>query len=122
MEVFQFVVDATALYDFTMTQWFSQFSRASTEVCYVRYESLVTEFALTTDRILSFLGLDWNASVANFAETAETRSARTPSYAKVRQGLSIGVQTSWRNYDFLFNTPEAKPLHKWAEFFGYPTQ
>jgi hypothetical protein len=46
---------------------------------------------------------------------------KTPSYRKVRQGLSIGVQSSWRNYGFLFQSAEAKPLHRWAEFFGYPT-
>jgi hypothetical protein len=60
--------------------------------------------------------------VLGFAKAAESRSTRTPSYQKVRQGLTIGVQTQWRNYGFLFQSPEAKPLFKWAEFFGYPTK
>ena len=121
MDSFRTIEQTVRLYDYAMNEWFANFSMDSAAVCYVRYDDLVTAFVPTTSRVLSFLGLDWDASVATFAETAETRSARTPSYAKVRQGLSIGVQTAWRNYDFLFNTPEAKPLHKWAEFFGYPT-
>ena len=56
-----------------------------------------------------------------FASTAATRSARTPSYSKVRQGLGIGVQTAWKNYRFLFESAAGTPLYKWAEFFGYPT-
>jgi len=39
----------------------------------------------------------------------------------VRQGLSLGIQTYWRNYDFLFTQPGAAPLTKWAKFFGYET-
>jgi len=43
---------------------------------------------------------------------------RTPSYAKVRSGVSIGVQTAWRNYAFLFKRQEARPLDRWVKFFG----
>jgi hypothetical protein len=70
---------------------------------------------------LGFLGVEWDEAVTRFAEAADARSARTPSYQKVRQGLKIGVQSSWRNYGFLFQSEAAKPLHKWAAFFGYPT-
>ena len=41
---------------------------------------------------------------------------------KIGKGLTLGVQTSWRNYGFLFQSAEAKSLHRWAEFFGYPTR
>ena len=57
-----------------------------------------------------------------FAQMAEARGARTPSYQKVRKGLGIGVQTAWRNYRFLFQSDAAMPLYHWARFFSYPTE
>ena len=67
-------------------------------------------------------GLQWDEHIRDFASLADARSGRTPSYQKVRKGLTLGVQTSWRNYGFLFQSPDAKPLYRWAEFFGYPTR
>lgn len=122
MENFHSIPDVAKIYDFTMTQWFSVHSMEDPLVHYVRYEQLVTEFETTLGDVLGFLGLEWDDEVLSFAAKAEARAAQTPSYQKVRKGLAIGVQTSWRNYEFLFKTPEAKPLYKWAEFFGYPTK
>lgn len=121
MENFRTIADSVRLYDFTMSEWFGVFTLDSPQVLYVRYEDLVTEFEPTIRRTLGFLSLPWDDAVLEFAARAEQRSAKTPSYQKVRQGLSIGVQTYWRNYGFVFQTPEAEPLHKWARFFGYPT-
>jgi spermidine/putrescine-binding protein len=72
--------------------------------------------------VLDFLGVEWNESVRDFSAAASNRAAKTPSYQKVRQGLSIGVQTQWQNYGFAFQSEAAKPLRKWAEFFGYPVE
>ncbi len=121
MDGFRTIESAVALYDFTMTQWFANFRRDDPRVHYLRYDDLVTAFEPSLRGVLGFLGLEWDPAVADFAAAAEKRASRTPSYQKVRQGLSIGVQTSWRNYDFVFREPVAKPLHRWAEFFGYPT-
>lgn len=122
MAHFQSFETAVGLYDFTMNQWFSTYTREDQRVHYLRYDDLVTEFDASVARVLSFLGVAWDDRVREFAQVASQRSARTPSYGKVRQGLSIGVQTAWRNYDFLFQSPAAKPLYRWAEFFGYPTR
>jgi hypothetical protein len=122
MEHFRTFENAVKLYDFTMTQWFSVYSLDDPRVHYVRYDTLVTEFEPTVRGALDFLNVPWDDAVLGFAKAAESRSTRTPSYQKVRQGLTIGVQTQWRNYGFLFQSPEAKPLFKWAEFFGYPTK
>ena len=122
MEHFRSFETAVALYDFTMEQWFSVHDMTAPAVCYLRYDDLVTDFDASVGRVLAFLGVDWDDSVREFAQLAAQRSARTPSYGKVRQGLSIGIQTAWRNYEFLFQSPAARPLYKWAEFFGYPTR
>jgi len=121
MENFRTFEGAVRLYDFTMKQWFDHFSLDDPKVHYVRYDSLVTDFKETTSKALDFLGVAWVDEVNNFAAAAEKRAATTPSYQKVRKGLSVGVQTYWRNYDFLFKSKAAEPLYKWAEHFGYPT-
>ena len=119
MEHFRTFETAAKLYDFTMTQWFAVHGFDDPRVHYVRYDDLVTDFEPTLRGALHFLGVGWDPAVLDFARAAEQRSARTPSYQKVRQGLSIGVQTSWRNYRFLFNSDAARPLRKWVGHFGY---
>jgi hypothetical protein len=121
MENFRSIESSIRLYDIVMTEWFTYFTMDTPNVCYVRYDDLVTNFDDVARRVLEFLGVEWDDAVRDFSTTAEQRAAKTPSYAKVRQGLSIGVQSQWRNYAFLFDTDAAKPLRKWAEFFGYPT-
>jgi tetratricopeptide (TPR) repeat protein len=113
---------AVRLYDFTMDQWFGTYSMDDPQVHYLRYDDLVTDFDTSVRGVLGFLGLDWDEQIREFAALAEARSGRTPSYQKVRQGLALGVQSSWRKYGFLFQSAEAKPLYRWAEFFGYPTR
>lgn len=113
--------DTIRIYDLTMTEWFKVHSMDDPSVHYVRYDDLVTDFETITRGTLEFLGLEWDPAVLEFAERAGERANRTPSYQKVRQGLSLGIQTYWRNYDFLFTQAEAAPLTKWAKFFGYET-
>jgi hypothetical protein len=122
MENFRTIAGTARAYDHAMTQWFSRFSLEDERVCYVRYDELVVDFETTARRVVGFLGLEWDEAMRDFAAAAEQRAARTPSYEKVRQGLTLGVQSSWRNYGFAFQSKEAAPLKKWADFFGYPTQ
>ena len=85
----------------------------------MRYDALVQDFEAEMRRILAFLGVAWRDEVADFAATAEKRKVKTPSRKKVLQGLAIGVQSSWQDYRFLFETPAAAVLHPWVERFGY---
>jgi len=119
MENFRNIADAAALYDFTMRQWFSVHSFDDPTVCYVRYEELVNDFQPTVERVLNFIGAEWDDAILGFAESADKRFAKTPSYQKVRSGIKIGVQTSWKNYDFLWNTKETAVLKPWVKHFGY---
>ncbi|MEP7241574.1 MAG: sulfotransferase [Devosia sp.] len=121
MENFTSIAGAVRAYDKAMSEWFGSHTLTDNAVHYIRYDDLVLDFRKTMSGALEFLGLEWNDDVNDFAVKAETRAGRTPSYIKVRQGLTIGVQSSWRNYGFLFQTPETKALNKWAEFFGYET-
>lgn len=119
MDNFTTVADTCRAYDFTMGQWFKTHSLESERVCYVRYDRLVEDLQQEITRTLQFLGAEWDQSILQFARRAGERRNRTPSYQKVRQGMSIGVQTSWRNYEFLFRKPAARSLDRWVKFFGY---
>lgn len=121
MEHFRTLDGAARLYDFTMTQWFAVFALDDPRVHYLRYDDLVTSFEPSMRGALSFLGVGWSDDVLDFADAAEQRAAKTPSYQKVRQGLSIGVQSSWRHYGFAFQSETMQPVKKWADFFGYST-
>ncbi len=121
MENFRSMEGVARAYDHTMDEWFRHHTMDDPQVHYVRYEQLVPEFDPVVAGVLQFLGLEWQDAVRDFAKAAEGRAAKTPSYQKVRQGVAIGVQTSWRNYGFVFQSEAAKPLRKWAEFFGYET-
>ena len=101
-----------------MTEWFKVHALDDPNVRNVRNDELVTDFEYCTRGLLDFLVVPWDYSVRVFSKSAEGRAARTPSYHKVRQGLSIGVQTQWENYRFAFQSEAARPLKKWAEFFG----
>lgn len=119
MDNFTTFADSCRAYDFTMGQWFKVFSLESGRVCYISYDRLVENLQEEVTRALQFVGAEWDKSILQFAQRADDRKARTPSYPKVRSGVSIGVQTSWRNYEFLFRRTEARPLDRWVKFFGY---
>lgn len=112
---------ACALYDYAMTNWFSVHTLGSDQVCYVRYELLVADFTNEMKRVLAFLGLEWNDRVSDFGSLADDRRASTPSYRKVRQGLTLGVQSNWRKYRSLFEQEDARVLNRWVRHFGYQT-
>jgi hypothetical protein len=119
MDCFTSFEETCETYDFIMGLWFSNFDLDSQNVCYVKYDGLCNNFDEEVTRVLKFIGTDWDPAVLNFAENAKTRSQRTPSYSKVKLGNTIGVQTSWNKYQFLFQKPEARVLDKWVTFFGY---
>ncbi|AGY92610.1 hypothetical protein SPICUR_08410 [Spiribacter curvatus] len=90
-------------YDYVMKNWFEVFPGETDRVCYVYYDELVTNFEPTIRRVIDFLGVEWDDAVLDFAEHSKKRAVRTPSYANVRKGLSLGVQSSYQNYLFLFD-------------------
>jgi hypothetical protein len=119
MENFRTLEDSCAFYDRVMSIWFKVFAEENDRVLYVRYDELVNEFEPEVMRVLAFLGVDWSDDVLRFAELSEQRGAATPSYGKVRSGLGIGIQSSWKNYRFVFDTSHGAKLHKWVDRFGY---
>ena len=87
----------------------------------VRYESLVDNFEGTARAAFEFLGLEWDPSVADFAEKARTRGINTPSAAQVVRGLNREGQGTWRRYRDQM-APILPLLEPWAERFGYASE
>jgi hypothetical protein len=106
-------------YDFVLRCWFDVFPGQDERVYYVVYDELVNDFDRVIRGTLDHLGVAWSNDVSDFAESSSNRAVRTPSYAKVRQGLGIGVQTTRKDYDFLFDDRCRKLLDPWVERHGY---
>ena len=68
------------------------------DVCLVRHEDLVTEFAREMKRICAFLALDWNPAMADFAVRVKDRAVLTPSTAQLVRGLNTEGLGQWRRY------------------------
>lgn len=119
MTAFNDMHDACVLYNKVMSDWFEVFPGETNRVCYIKYDDLVNDFKPQMQRALEFLGVEWTDEVMNFVEHSQTRAVRTPSYQNVRKGLTIGVQTSWQNFDFLFDDKCRQLLDPWVKRFGY---
>lgn len=119
MANFHDIFNAAKIYDFVMTRWFSVYGMDDERVHYIRYDDLVDDFEAETQLVCEFLGVPWDVGVTQFASSAQKRKVRTPSYAKVRKGLSIGKQSAWRNYKFIFESRQMEVLDKWLDHFGY---
>lgn len=119
MAAFTDIYESCVLYDYVMSNWFDVFPGETDRVHYIKYDDLVNNFEETIRGALNFLSVPWTDEVTKFAEHASKRAVRTPSYANVRKGLTIGVQSSWQNFDFLFDDACKKLLDPWVKRFGY---
>ncbi len=119
MSAFNDIHSACVLYNHVMSDWFEVFPVETDRVHYIKYDDLVNDFEPVIRGALKFIGVDWTDEVTKFAEHSAKRAVRTPSYTNVRKGLTIGVQTSWQNFDFLFDERCRQLLDPWVERFGY---
>jgi Tfp pilus assembly protein PilF len=86
---------------------------------HVRYENLVADLRGEAENVCRFVGVPWDNSMLDFAETARSREIRTPSARQVRRGLYSEGVDQWRAYaDHL--APVMPLLAPWVEKFGYP--
>lgn len=119
MAAFTDIYESCQLYDYVMRNWFEVFPGETEQVHYVKYDDLVNNFEVVIRGTLKFLGVPWTDEVTKFAEHSAKRAVRTPSYANVRKGLTIGVQSSWQNFEFIFDERCKKLLDPWVKKFGY---
>jgi tetratricopeptide (TPR) repeat protein len=111
--------DAARLYDRVMTLWRKYLAVLPLQVHTVRYESLIEAFEETLIPVLDFLGVAWDDSIRNYAETASRRDRiMTPSYDQVTQPLYTRARGRWERYRKHLQ-PVLPTLLPWAKRFGY---
>jgi tetratricopeptide (TPR) repeat protein len=109
---------AARYYDVVM-QLMVRFNDAlAQEVCLVRHEDLVTEFAREMKRVCTFLGLEWDPAMADFALRTQRRPVLTPSTAQLVRGLNTEGVGQWRRYRDQLE-PVLPMLKPWIERFYY---
>ncbi|HEY5237682.1 MAG TPA: sulfotransferase [Rhizomicrobium sp.] len=87
-------------------------------ICDLRHEDMVADLENETRRVCKFLGVEFNSSMLQFAETARNRSIDTPSAAQVSRGLSRDGIGQWRRYEKQL-APILPRLAPWVARFGY---
>ena len=88
------------------------------DVCLVRHEDLVTEFAREMKRICTFLGIEWAPAMGDFALRTKSRGVATPSTAQLVRGLSTEGLGQWRRYRQQL-APVLNLLEPWVQRFYY---
>lgn len=101
-------LDASAAYALDLADaahWYAQYQRLmrhweklyGSDILEVDYDALVREPEPVVKQITEFLGLEWEDSLLDFAQT--DRAVKTASVWQVRQPLYARASGRWRNYE-----------------------
>ncbi len=93
---------------------------APLDMCLVRHEDVVTEFTREMKRVCSFLGLQWDPAMGDFALRSQRRNVLTPSAAQLAKGLNTEGLGQWHRYRSHM-APVLPLLKPWLERFLYET-
>ena len=83
------------------------------------YEALVDDTETQAKRLCEFLGVEWEAGMLRFYDTAKKRRINTPSYHQVVQPVYGSARGRWRRYRTQL-APVLGRLRPYVEYFGYP--
>jgi hypothetical protein len=109
---------AARYYDAVMGLVVRLTSMLTLDVCLVRHEDLVTEFAREMKRICAFLNLEWAPAMGDFALRTQYRSVLTPSTAQLVKGLNTEGLGHWHRYREQL-APVLPVLEPWVKRFLY---
>ena len=84
----------------------------------LRYEDMVGDFESEMKKLCAFLGVEWSAAMADFAQRARAKDVNTPSAAQVARGLYSQAVGQWRRYAAQLS-PVLPLLAPWVARFGY---
>ena len=88
------------------------------DVCLVRHEDVVGNFAREMRRVCDFLGLAWDPAMGDFALRTREREALTPSTAQLAKGLNTEGVGHWLRYREQLE-PALPILAPWVRQFYY---
>lgn len=109
---------AARYYDAVMQLILRLSSTLSLDTCLVRHEDVVTEFTREMKRVCTFLGLQWDPAMGDFALRSRNRGVLTPSAAQLAKGLNTEGLGVWRRYR-AHMTPVLPVLEPWIKRFYY---
>ncbi len=116
------MVDLKRIVDFyciVMETWWLSQKRYGLDFHMIRYEDLVVDMPTEIEKLLQFLGLEWETSLTDYQKTALKRGKiNTPSYSQVVQPLYKDASYRWKNYQSHFEAYNDQ-IHPWIKRFGY---
>lgn len=105
-------------YEKTMGLFMALKSRLSLSLLEVRYEDIVADLQAETEKMLSFLGEQWDEGINEYYRRKRDKQIITPSYQQVNQpiyGSSIG---RWKRYQ-KYLEPFLGRLQVYVRILGY---
>ncbi len=110
---------AAQCYDKVMSLWTTYRKALPLDVHTVKYEQVVADLETTVGQVLEFLGLEWQAAMADYKTTAlDRKRIGTPSYHQVVQPIYSRAKDRWRLYR-AHMIPVLPTLLRWAAIYGY---
>ena len=107
------------MYDQVMKAWDIYKQNLSLNFTTSKYENLINDFDTHIQKILEFLGLEYDKNVKNYRKTALKRAKiNTPSSSQVVQPLYKSSIAKWKNYEKYFEDCH-QYLEKWVAYFDY---
>jgi tetratricopeptide (TPR) repeat protein len=85
------------------------------------YERLVKDFEVEARAVCDFIGVDWRADLAQFADRARRGEVASASAAQIARGLYADGAGQWRRYRAQLD-PVLPTLAPWVQRFGYPPE
>jgi tetratricopeptide (TPR) repeat protein len=109
---------AAAFYDAVMTLAMLCRDLLQLPTLDLRHEDMLADFDGEMRRVCGFLGIEFDASMRDFATLSRHRDVKTPSAAQLLRGLNKDGAGQWRRYrDQL--APVLPVLAPWVARFGY---
>lgn len=84
----------------------------------IRYEDLVESLESVSRSVLKFLGVPWDERALHFAEHAQQKLVRSPTYVDVTKPVFKSAVGRWRNYQ-KYLEPYLEKLDSFVKAFGY---
>jgi tetratricopeptide (TPR) repeat protein len=105
-------------YDAVMTLMDCYRAKLGLDIYETVYERTVGEFETEIRKICTFLNIEWNDGLNNFAAKSRERAPNTPSGVQVARGLYTNAVGQWMTYRKQL-APILPILKPWCERFGY---
>jgi hypothetical protein len=64
-----------------------------------RYEDTVADYSGEARRILDWMGLTWDDSIADYRDHMRRRSVNSPTYEAVDKPIHRSALARWKNYE-----------------------